>query len=130
LREQLAALVAIVIGRDFDAPWPLLVIRTGQVGEAHADGGRDLLSRAAGGVALQQRLTVVRDADRERALVLVVVRRTERQPAGARTLDTAEPLEDRGFHAHAGHSTIGVVGMPSQNTSTTCVTPLGLVPTK
>jgi hypothetical protein len=60
------------------------------------------------------------------------VSRAEREPAVAGTLDTAEAGEDRWtpHGRHAGHSTTGAVGVPLQNTSTTCEIPDGLVPQK
>ena len=91
----------------------------------------DLLDRAAPGMALEKRAAVIADTDRERTLVLVVVRRTEREPASAGFLNAAEALEDGRLHvAHAGQSTTGMVGVPWQNTSTICEMPLGLVPMK
>ena len=101
-----------------------------QIRERHGDGGSDLLDGASGRVALQEGAAVGAQTDGEAALVLVVVRRTEREPAVTGPLHAAESLEDGGLHgAHAGHSCTGTLGVPSQNTSTTCEMPEGLLPT-
>ena len=121
--EQHAALVGVAVLRDFAPsrrPGAVVVLgRRGQVGERHADCGGDLLGRATLRVAIQERAAVVADAHGERALVLIVVGRAEREPAPTGALDAAQSVEDRGAD-HAGPTASVPSAKISQRTARRC----------